>query len=50
MMPKFLQHPVANHLSLRRMMEHMDFPEGKQDFTIDEFQVQGRQDRDVPPP
>ena len=35
------QHPLADHLPFRGMMQHMHLPEGEQDFSIDQFEVHG---------
>lgn len=36
---QLLEHPLADHLPLSGMMQHMHLPKGEQDFTVDELQV-----------
>jgi hypothetical protein len=36
-MAQLVDHPLADHLTLSRMVKDVHLPEGEKDFTIEEF-------------
>ena len=40
-MPQLLEHPLAHHITLRRVMQDMDLPEREEDLAVEEFALHG---------